>query len=153
VFEAGPAWMSIGWGSGQNRAVEAAERALASPLLEVSIDGAKGILFNLIGGDNLTLHEVKEAASVISQKADPDANIIFGVVFDPDMDKDVQMTLVATGFTDKTNMLSDEEQTYGQDENDLDIPSFLRRSISSQRKQSTTVNNKLHSLRDQFPAL
>lgn len=151
--EAGPAWMSIGWGSGQNRAADAAKSALDSPLLEVSIDGAKGILFNLVGSDNLTLSEVREAASVISQKADPEANIIFGVVFDPDMEKDVQMTLIATGFADKTNVLSAEDQGYEQVENDLDIPAFLRRSISSQRRQGTTVNNKLHSLRDQFPSL
>ena len=96
--DAGPAWMSIGKGSGQNRAVDAAKSALASPLLDVSVSGAKGVLFNVTGGDNLSLFEVNQAAEIIKQAVDPEANIIFGVVRDSLMDKDIKITLIATGF-------------------------------------------------------
>ena len=78
---AGPAWMSMGRGNGQNRAVDAARAALASPMLDVSIGGSKGVLFNVSGGDDLTLFECNEAAEIIAQAVDPEANIIFGVVF------------------------------------------------------------------------
>ncbi len=77
--DAGPAWMSMGRGSGPNRAVDAAKEALASPLLDVSAGGSKGVLFNIVGGSSLTLFEVNEAAQIIKQAVDPEANIIFGV--------------------------------------------------------------------------
>jgi cell division protein FtsZ len=96
--DAGPAWMSIGHGSGQNRAVTAAKEALNSPLLDISIKGARGVLFNVVGGNSLTLFEVNDAAKIIGQAVDPEANIIFGVKVDPDMGNDVRLTLVATGF-------------------------------------------------------
>ena len=95
--DAGPAWMSIGRGTGQNRAIDAAKEALASPLLDVSMQGAKGVLFN-IAGSNLTLYEVNNAAEVIRQAVDPQANVIFGVVLDPNMGNDIRLTLIATGF-------------------------------------------------------
>ena len=85
--DAGPAWMSIGIGTGANRAVDAAKDALASPLLDVSIKGAKGVLFNVTGSDNLTLHEVNQAAEIIRQAVDPGANIIFGVRRDEKLEK------------------------------------------------------------------
>jgi len=138
---AGPAWMSIGRGSGQNRAVDAAKNALASPLLDVSITGAKGVLFDVVGGDNLSLFEVNEAAEVIKQAVDPDANIIFGVVHDSRMDKDVRITLVATGFEASTMGVSpiraEEMAEYLKDlksEEQLDVPAFLRRPMYTQRK-------------------
>src|SRR3972149_6277218 len=99
--EAGPAWMSIGKAGGQNRAIDAAKNAIASPLLDVSIEGAKGVLFNVTGGENLTLHEVNEAAEVISKAVDPEAKIIFGVRFDPSMNNEVKIILIATGFTSR----------------------------------------------------
>ena len=102
--DAGPAWMSIGRGSGQNRAVDAAKEALASPMLDVSVNGSKGVLFNIVGGSSLTLMEVNHAAEVIRQAVDPEANIIFGVAHDPCMDKEVRITLIATGFVTKTGM-------------------------------------------------
>jgi cell division protein FtsZ len=139
--DAGPAWMSIGHGSGQNRAVDAAKNALASPLLDVSISGAKGVLFNVIGGDSLALFEVNEAAEVIKQAVDPDANIIFGVVHDSRMDKDVKITLVATGFQESSlsgNAIRPEEMAeYLKDlknEEQLDVPAFLRRPLYTQRR-------------------
>lgn len=94
----GSALMGIGRGSGENRSAEAAKSAIASPLLEVSIDGAKGILFTITGGSNLGMYEVSEAAKVITQSADPSAKIIFGAIIDEAMKDEVKVTVVATGF-------------------------------------------------------
>jgi len=96
--DSGQAWMSVGHGSGQNRAVDAAKGALDSPLLDISIAGAKRVLFKVAGGSNLTLMEVNAAAKVIQQAVDPEANIIFGVVVDPNLGNEVRLTLIATGF-------------------------------------------------------
>jgi cell division protein FtsZ len=90
--------MAIGRGTGDNRCIDAARQAIESPLLEISIEGAKGVLFNVTGGTDLGMLEVHEAASVIQQAADPEANIIFGAVIDPEMGNDVKITLIATGF-------------------------------------------------------
>ena len=132
--DAGPAWMSVGKASGQSRAAEAAKSALASPLLDSSISGARGVLFNITGGPSLTLFECNEAAQVISQSVDPEANIVFGVVFDPKMDGDIRITVIATGFTGNQQG----KRVSGVDElrrlikgggsEVLDVPSFLRRA-------------------------
>lgn len=98
MTKAGSALMGIGRASGENRSVEAAKQAIESPLLEVSIDGARGILFNVIGGNDLTMHEINAAAEAITTAADPDANIIFGATISPDLDGEVIITVVATGF-------------------------------------------------------
>jgi len=95
---AGSALMGIGRASGEDRAVQAAQQAIESPLLEVSIDGARGILFNVIGGSDLTMHEINAAAELITNAADPDANIIFGATVDNDLEGEVIITVVATGF-------------------------------------------------------
>ncbi len=140
--DAGPAWMSIGKGSGENRALDAAKSALASPLLDVSVSGAKGVLFNVTGGDNLSLFEVNQAAEIIKQAVDPEANIIFGVVRDSLMDKDIRITLIATGFQTSPlngNTISEAEisgymtELKGDTEAQLDTPAFLRRAQFSQR--------------------
>jgi cell division protein FtsZ len=102
--DAGPAWMSIGHGSGQNRAVSAAKEALSSPLLDVSINKAKNVLFKVTGGSNLTLLEVNDAAKVIQKAVHPDANIIFGVMIDPNEGEEVGIILIATGFTTKETL-------------------------------------------------
>ncbi|MBN1692250.1 MAG: cell division protein FtsZ [Dehalococcoidales bacterium] len=143
--DAGPAWMSIGKGTGQNRAIDAAKEALASPLLEVSIQGSKGVLFNVVGGSSLTLFEVNQAADVIKAAVDPDAIIIFGVANDPSMDQEVRITLIATGFHAKMGMgkvnAEEEELTKilknMKTEEELDMPSFLRRPLFSRRKMPT----------------
>jgi len=127
---AGPAWMSVGRGSGQNRAAEAAKAALASPLLDASVRGARGVLFNVTGGPSLTLFECNEAAETVAQAVDPGANIIFGVVFDPQMDSEVRITIIATGFTTRYGKgVSNAEELRrlikGGSET-LDVPSFLR---------------------------
>lgn len=98
MSNAGSALMGIGRASGDNRAVQAAQQAIESPLLEVSIDGARGILFNVIGGNDLSMHEINTAAETITGAADSDANIIFGATINPDLDGEVIITVVATGF-------------------------------------------------------
>ncbi len=98
MTEQGEALMGIGIGEGENRAADAAKMAINSPLLETSIDGAKGILLNITGSSNLSLFEINEAAEIISDAADPDANIIFGSVIDENLGDKVQITVVATGF-------------------------------------------------------
>ena len=97
--DTGSALMGIGQGSGENRAIEAAKSAVASPLLEISIEGAKGILFTVVGGPSLGMHEVNEAAKIITQSADPSAKIIFGAVIDEEMKDEVKITVIATGFS------------------------------------------------------
>ncbi len=96
--DTGSALMGIGTGSGENRATEAAKAAISSPLLEISIDGARGILFTITGGTNLGMQEVAEAAKVITSSADDDAKVIFGAVIDENMGEDIRITVVATGF-------------------------------------------------------
>lgn len=98
MTDAGSALMGIGRASGDNRAIEAAKQAIESPLLEVSIDGARGILFNVIGGNDLTMHEINAAAETITTAADPDANIIFGATVNSELEGEVIITVVATGF-------------------------------------------------------
>ncbi len=143
--DAGPAWMSIGKAGGQNRAIDAAKNAIASPLLDVSIEGAKGVLFNVTGGENLTLHEVNEAAEVISKAVDPEAKIIFGVRFDPSMNNEVKIILIATGFTSRigadTGPKDEDIRALlhnMQDESEMEIPSFIRSPLNMRRRQMLT---------------
>ncbi len=96
--ESGSAMMGIGRASGENRAVEAAQQAISSPLLEETINGATGVILNVTGGSNLSLHEVHDAADVIYQTVDPDANILFGSVIDDKMGDEIMITVIATGF-------------------------------------------------------
>src|ERR1700722_12672682 len=98
MSNAGSALMGIGRASGENRAVKAAQQAIDSPLLEVSIDGARGILLNVIGGNDLSMHEINTAAEVITGAADPDANIIFGANINRELEGEIIITVVATGF-------------------------------------------------------
>ena len=108
--------------------------AIASPLLETSIDGAKGVLLNITGGSDLGLFEVNEAAAIIAEAADPEANIIFGAVIDESMEDEVKVTVIATGFEPRPSKRDKESEKilhnlelrpFGNDE--LDIPPFLRR--------------------------
>jgi cell division protein FtsZ len=98
MANAGSALMAIGQGAGEQRAAEAARAAVSSPLLDIDINGARGILFNITSGEDLTLFEVNEAAEIITKAADPDAQIIFGTAIDPRMQNDVRITVIATGF-------------------------------------------------------
>ena len=98
MADAGSSLMGIGRASGENRAIEAAQQAISSPLLEISIDGARGILFNVIGGLDMSMHEINTVAETITTAADPEANIIFGATINPDLEGEVIVTVVATGF-------------------------------------------------------
>ena len=135
----GTALMAVGRGSGETRAVTAAESAISSPLLDVTIDGAKGVLFNVTGGSDLALFEVNEAAEIIKKMVDPDANIIFGAVIDDAMDDEIRITVIATGFdvgarqaqrpqtaTVARSGKTIDFPTRRPNREDLDIPAFLR---------------------------
>jgi cell division protein FtsZ len=98
MSEGGAALMAVGKASGEDRAREAAEKAISSQLLDITIDGARGILFNVTGGPDLTLFEVNQAAAIIKETAHPDVNLIFGAVIDPNMKDDIRITVIATGF-------------------------------------------------------
>ncbi len=98
MSDSGGALMAIGRGTGETRAQDAARMAISSPLLDISMEGAKGVLLNITGGNDLALTEINEAAEVIAQAADPEANIIFGAVIDPKLDNEVKITVIATGF-------------------------------------------------------
>jgi len=139
---AGPAWLAIGRGKGENRAVEAARQATKSPLLDISMDGAKRILFVISGGPTLTLQEVQDSAKVIQDLSDPDANIIFGTCRDAKLDDEIKITMVAASFpvmAENQQLREDELERLLQDvipqsEEELDVPSFLRRQSSNKNR-------------------
>lgn len=132
----GLAHMGIGKGDGENRGEDAVKQAIQSPLLETSIEGAKSVLLNITGGSDLGIFEVNEAAELVFQSADPDANIIFGAVIDENLKDEIRITVIATGFDSiKPSFLigSDEVaadksfmQKSAYDDDDIDIPPFLR---------------------------
>jgi cell division protein FtsZ len=112
--DAGSALLGIGTGVGENRAQMAARAAISSPLLDLSIEGARGVLFNIAGGDDLTMFEVDEAARIISGAADPDANVIFGAVIKSELTDQVKITVIATGFDETRSRLAGMSQTQMQ---------------------------------------
>jgi len=154
MYERGLAHMGVGKSSGENRAVEAAKQAIHSPMLETSIEGSKGVLLNITGGADLGLFEVNEAAEIVAEAADPDANIIFGAVIDEALKDELRITVIATGFEDHQVTRSTQpekkeevvetvqeaeaeveaetvetttEAADEQDSEEFDIPTFLRR--------------------------
>ena len=140
MSNAGPAWMAIGSGSGDNRAIQAAEEAIQSPLLDVSLEGARGVIFNITGGSDLTINEVHQASEVISGVVDPEANIIFGMVTDMKMESEVKLTIIATGFPDESGSISlAGAETVSADSADLDIPPFLRHHPAARRRMRGTT--------------
>ncbi|MDO4369642.1 MAG: cell division protein FtsZ, partial [bacterium] len=144
MLNTGMAHMGIGRASGENRAEDAAKQAIQSPLLETSIEGARGVIINITGGSNLGLHEVNTAAELVQRSVDPEANIIFGAVIDESLDEDIVITVIATGFEkeeDKVPNLSDitskswspktittSSVETTNTNGDLDIPTFLRKN-------------------------
>jgi len=108
--DAGSALLGIGTGVGENRAQMAARAAVSSPLLDLSIEGARGVLFNIAGGADLTMFEVDEAARIISSAADPDANVIFGAVIKDDLADQVKITVIATGFDETRSRIAQMSQ-------------------------------------------
>ena len=133
---AGPAWMGIGESSGEQRAIEAAENAVSSPLLELPIDGAKGVILNVTGGHDTTLEEVTDASEVIKSKVHPEANIIFGSVTNPKLNGKIKITVIATGFP---ILIDDDfsERNIRQESvniDDLEVPPFLRKHPGALRR-------------------
>ena len=141
LSNAGPAWLAIGKGQGENRAVDAARMATKSPLLDISMDGARRILFVITGGASLTLQEVQDAAQVIQDLSDPESNIIFGTCRDPRLEDEIKITMVAAAFPvmAETRQLREQElerllsDVAPLSDDDLDVPSFLRRNSGRQR--------------------
>jgi cell division protein FtsZ len=147
MTDGGAALMAVGRASGEERALAAAQQAITSPLLDITISGARGVLFNVKGGEDLSLFEVNQAAELIRQTAAPDANIIFGAVIDERLKDQIQMTVIATGFEldgqARVTIADPGNATQGSgdtppgkrpevfqrpfDNSDLDIPAFLRR--------------------------
>lgn len=144
LSNAGPAWLAIGKGKGENRAADAARMATKSPLLDITMDGAKRILFVITGGASLTLQEVQDAAEVIQDMSDPESNIIFGTCRDPRLEDEIKITMVAAAFpvlAETRQMREQELERLLSDvaplsEDELDVPSFLRRN-SGQRPRGT----------------
>ena len=129
MSDQGEALMGIGIGSGESRASDAAKQAISSPLLERSIEGAKGIIISITGNEDLGLFEINEASQIITEAADPDANIIWGTAIDPDMDDTVKITVIATGFADGKKISSMGTTTFGGDarSSTIAVPDFLKK--------------------------
>ena len=129
--------MAIGHGTGENRAVDAAHAAIASPLLETDVTGARRVLFNVTSSGDLGLSELNMAAKVIQEMVDPDAEIIFGTAIDPRMTDEIKLTVIATGFPSSTRRLDDQVESerwaadifdeIGLDADDVELPAFLRK--------------------------
>jgi cell division protein FtsZ len=143
MADGGAALMSVGCAEGDNRAVKAAELAIESPLLDITVDGATGVLFNVTGGMDMTLQEINEAADVIRGTVDRSANIIFGAVLDPEMSEELRITVIATGFKSTAssridampNLVALPVRQYAPGD-DLEIPAFLRNRSNSQSANS-----------------
>ena len=152
----GSALMGIGVSSGENRAVEAAKKAISSPLLETSIVGAQGVLMNITGGESLSLFEAQEAADIVQDAADEDVNMIFGTVINPELQDEIVVTVIATGFEDKptsqgrkassTGFGSSVSATGTSTQSAPKEDSFSHSSSSSRASES--VNERSHSTKD-----
>lgn len=149
MADAGSALMGIGRASGDNRALEAAHAAIESPLLDLSIEGAKGILFNITGGPDLSMYEIDEAAKAITEASDRDANIIFGAIIDEAMQGEIKITVVAAGFEGKERKKEEKKgketpiipaatafpekieipEKEEKEEDELEVPAFIRRKL------------------------
>ncbi|GMA61828.1 cell division protein FtsZ [Alicyclobacillus fastidiosus] len=148
MTERGSALMGIGIAAGENRAAEAAKKAISSPLLETSIDGARGVLMHVAGGTNLSLWEVNEAADIVSTTADAEVNMIFGAAIDPDLEDEIVVTVIATGFegnqvnqvhhespaehvsrgtVQRHSQVNDTPPSVPNSGNAWDVPAFMRR--------------------------
>lgn len=156
MTERGSALMGIGIATGENRATEAARKAIMSPLLETSIEGARGVIMNITGGSNLSLYEVNEAAEIVISASDPDVNMIFGAIIDEDLKDEIKVTVIATGFESKANAQAAARRTMSHDSgqveskpatsassvkpfgvgtssDQLEIPAFLRKQPRGDR--------------------
>ena len=142
LSNAGPAWLAIGRGKGEQRAIDAAKMATKSPLLDIAMDGAKRVLFVISGGPTLSLQEVQQAADVIQDMSDPEATIIFGTCRDPKLEDEVKITMVAASFPlMQDSQLAREaelerllQDVIPESEEELDVPAFLRRQSNNKSR-------------------
>ncbi|MEP7357361.1 MAG: cell division protein FtsZ [Anaerolineales bacterium] len=141
MSEGGAALMAVGKGAGEDRARIAAEMAISSNLLDITIDGARGILFNVTGGSNMTLFEVNQAAAIIKETAHPEVNLIFGAVIDPNMGEEIRVTVIATGF----------ERT-GMPRRTIERPQSNGRPVRTQQNAAGSMSNSLSSAANSVPA-
>jgi len=144
MSEMGMAFMGMGIASGENKALDATQKAISSPLLEdISINGARGLLINITGGKDLTLHEVNDASTLIQEEADEDANIIFGAVIDPKMEDEVRITVIATGFgAGETRSMAELKKAVTplpRSVDDHDIPAYLRSELNGSEPVATKI--------------
>jgi len=161
MSETGLALMGTGISSGENRSVEAAQKAISSPLLEdISIEGARGLLINITGGSNLTLNEINEATTLIQKEAHDDANIIWGMVIDQEIKEDVRVTVIATGFGKiEEKSIPNPSQvsrfkkiaplSFNFKENNKEIPAFLRKVKVNERFEEVKLEDPPYSLDDE----
>jgi cell division protein FtsZ len=144
MSNAGSALMGIGRASGENRATEAAQQAIESPLIEVSIDGAKGVLFNVTGGYDMSMSEIQEAAEIITSAVSPDANIIFGATLKPEMDDELIITVIATGFDSAYfKEQNDDEKNVATDISDDTVSAInLEDAVINENDIESTLSNE-----------
>ena len=139
MSNAGSALMGIGISSGESRAVEAAKMAINSPLLDVSINGAKGVLFSIAGGDDLTMHEIQEAAKIITESTDPEARVIFGTVKDDTLKKgEIKVTIIASGFPEgvvRKSLFGKKEESKDSDDDAEESKSKIFNSMGSSKRE------------------
>ena len=140
----GAALMAVGSGSGDDRAMKAAEQAMSSPMLDVTIDGAKGILFNVTGGSDLSLFEINQAASIIRETAHPEVNLIFGAVIDETMGDEIRITVIATGFDHAMPMV----RSMGRPVSQPTTSGSLRRETANISSQSTSTSEPPYRVND-----
>ena len=153
----GSALMGIGVSSGENRAVEAAKKAISSPLLETSIVGAQGVLMNITGGESLSLFEAQEAADIVQDAADEDVNMIFGTVINPELQDEIVVTVIATGFENKPSSQGRKSTSTGfgssvsssssnQSSSNVKEDSFITNNSSAQSSES--ASERSHTTKD-----
>ncbi|MDG5788280.1 cell division protein FtsZ [Evansella sp. AB-P1] len=148
MSEKGSALMGIGVATGENRAAEAAKKAISSPLLETSIDGAQGVLMNITGGANLSLFEVHEAAEIVSTASDSEVNMIFGSVINEDLKDEIVVTVIATGFDEQQNEKSTSNRNTVVQQRPKQVPNRNEsaQELNNQSKQKSTSDEELDTL-------
>lgn len=146
----GSALMGIGIATGENRAADAAKKAISSPLLETSIDGAKGVLMNITGGSNLSLYEVQEAAEIVSNASDPEVNMIFGSVINDDLKDELVVTVIATGFDESKQQTVQPRRAAGQ-KIDVNRPNYAKPEESRRPIENDPAEPQAPSYREEEP--
>ena len=152
MSEMGMAFMGVGFSNGEGRAIEAAQRAISSPLLEdISIKGARGLLVNVTGGPQLALYEVNEALSLIQEEVHEDANIIFGAVINEQMGEDICITVIATGFGKEEEIRPELKSIHTMPrhlKDDLDFPAFMRKDKAGQEQEVIKLGTMINAYTD-----